>query len=48
MNKFQVNLETARKEIRDGLLGVELKLNKSVMVLAHEMDCFREPLEDHM
>jgi hypothetical protein len=38
----------ARKEIRDGLLGVELKLNKSVMVLAHEMDCLREPLQDHM
>ena len=48
MNKFQVNLDMARKEIRDGLLGVELKLNKSVMVLAHEMNCFREPLEDDM
>jgi len=34
----------ARKEMREGLLGIELKLNKSVLVLAEELDCMREPL----
>jgi hypothetical protein len=34
----------ARNEIRDGLLGLEIKLNKSVVILAEEIDQLKEPI----
>jgi hypothetical protein len=40
------NLQLARSEMDEAISGLEMKLNKSLIVLSEEIDGLKEPLRD--
>lgn len=46
ISQFMRNLQLARKEMSDAVSMIDVKLNKSLIVLSEEIDQLKEPLVD--